>query len=150
QQRFHRASPERSLIGAILVLYRLRADVTGCRSASKSRSAAAPSLWRSQGEGWGGVGSAAPVEPSHARLEPHRESLCRAWLGTTFCPGLWPRRAMATNIADSGNSPAEPCAHDLWPSPPGWAAATLARFSSPVPNDAQAPAPVPAVVDRFR
>ncbi len=46
------------------------------------RSRLAPSLSRSEGEGWGGV-AFDPVEPSHARLGPCRESVCRAWLGTT-------------------------------------------------------------------
>jgi hypothetical protein len=35
--------------------------------------------------GWGVTGKAQPVAPSHARLERYRESLCRAWLGTTPC-----------------------------------------------------------------
>ena len=50
--------------------------------------ALAPSLWRSQGEGWGGVGFSPPDAAVASRLTPLLRvtvnAPCRAWLGTTL------------------------------------------------------------------
>ena len=123
----------------------------------------APSLWRSQGEGWGGVGlllgRPLPSMARHYRLLPpfgaakgrvgeglafRWEGPCRAWLGTTVCslPLAQPRGGLRTGWSFAGKAPAEhgsalPSAPSLWRSQgEGWGGVGLS-LGTPLPSMAR-------------